>query len=344
MGIQSKEYKFGELSAGKRDLITDVPGVKVGHVTLSDGSVQTGVTAIIPGPGSTFRQKFPAAVHVINGFGKSAGLIQIEELGTLETPILLTNTLSVPACLDGLITYMLADHPEIGTTTGTVNAVVGECNDSKVNDIRGRHVTAEHALEALHNVSEEFAEGAVGAGRGMKCFGRSGGIGSASRLVEFDGKTYTVGALLLTNFGRKNQFVICGKKAGEEAHVLKEEEKDYFSRDTGSCMMILATDLPLSSRQLKRCAHRAQNGLARCGAQTGGGSGEIVIAFSTANRVPHDGTETVHTARYLHEDLLDTVFTAAADCVEESVVSSVFHAETVTGRDGNTLEAFFAGR
>ena len=158
--------------------------------------------------------------------------------------------------------------------------------------------------------------------------------------TKVDGKTYTVGALLLTNFGRKNQFVICGKKAGEEAHAAEE---DYFSRDTGSCMMILATDLPLSSRQLKRCAHRAQNGLARCGAQTGGGSGEIVIAFSTANRVPHDGAETVHTAQYLHEDLLDTVFTAVADCVEESVVSSVFHAETVTGRDGNTLEAFFAG-
>ena len=246
MGVHNSKYKFGDLPAGKRDLITDVPGVKVGHVTLSEGCVQTGVTAIIPGPGSTFRQKFPAAVHVINGFGKSAGLVQIEELGTLETPILLTNTLSVPACLDGLITYMLADHPEIGTTTGTVNAVVGECNDSKVNDIRGRHVTAEHALKALHNVSEEFAEGAVGAGRGMKCFGWSGGIGSASRLVELDGKTYTVGALLLTNFGRKNQFVICGKKAGEEAHAAEE---DYFSRDTGSCMMILATDLPLSSRQ-----------------------------------------------------------------------------------------------
>ena len=341
MGIISKDYRFGDLPAGRRDLITDVPGVKVGHVTLVDGIVQTGVTAVIPGPGSTFRNKFPAAVHVINGFGKSAGLVQIEELGTLETPILLTNTLSVSACLDGLITYMLADHPEIGTTTGTVNCVVGECNDSKVNDIRGRHVTPAHAMEALLKASEDFEEGAVGAGRGMKCFGWSGGIGSASRLVELGGKTYTVGALLLTNFGRKNQFVICGKTAGEEAHEMPE---DHFGRDVGSCMMILATDLPLSSRQLKRCAHRAQNGLARCGAQTGGGSGEIVIAFSTANRVPHEGTEAIHTAQYLHEDLLDTAFTAVADCVEESVVSSVFHAETVTGRDGNTLEAFFAGR
>lgn len=334
MGIKNTKYKFGDLPTGERDLITDVPGVLVGHVTLSDGPVQTGVTAIIPGPGSTFREKFPAACHVINGFGKSAGLVQIEELGTLETPILLTNTLSVAACIDGLLTYMLDDHPEIGTTTGSINPVVGECNDSFVNDIRARLVKPEHALTALENASENFTEGAVGAGRGMKCFGWSGGIGSASRIVEIGGKSYTVGALLLTNFGKKYQFTICGEKMGEDQHDEEELEK-------GSCMIILATDMPLSDRQLKRISHRAQNGLARCGSITGNGSGEIVIAFSTANRVPHSGEETVHTAEYLHEDYLDTVFTAAADCVEESIVSSVFHAETVTGREGHTLESFF---
>ena len=332
---------FGTLPKGKKNLITDVPGVKVGHVTLADGPVQTGVTALIPGEGSAFRNKFPAAVHVINGFGKSAGLIQVEELGNIETPLLLTNTLSVAACLDGAITYMLKDHPEIGTTTGTVNPVVMECNDSFLNDIRGRHVTPEHALTAIENATEDFAEGAVGAGRGMKSYGWKGGIGSASRIVTFDGKDYTVGCLILTNFGRKNQFTINGKKAGEEQHDPAEFTEPGDDRDTGSCIMVLATDLPLSSRQLLRCTHRAQNGLARTGAQTGGGSGEIVLMFSTENRIPHEKTEVLQTARYLHEDLLDLVFTAVADCVEESVVSSIFHAETVTGRDGHMLEAFF---
>ena len=339
MGVESGKYTFGSLPKGKRNLITDVPGVKVGHVTLAEGAVQTGVTAIIPGPGSTFRQKFPAAVHVVNGFGKSAGFLQIEELGTLETPILLTNTLSVAACLDGLLTYMLKDHPEIGITTGTVNCVVGECNDGKVNDIRGRNVKPEHALKALADASEVFAEGAVGAGRGMKCFGWSGGIGSASRMVEIQGRTYTIGALLLTNFGKKEQFLVCGQPMGNEPHAAVSEE-----REAGSCMIILATDLPLSTRQLKRICHRAQNGLARCGSITGGGSGEFVLAFSTENRVPHDAQQPVLSMHVLHEDLLDPVFSAVADCVEESVVSSVFHAETVTGRDGNTLEGFFCRR
>ena len=341
MGL--KNIQFGNLQKGRRDLITDVPGVKVGHVTLSDGPVQTGVTALIPGDGSTFRNKFPAAAHVINGFGKSAGLIQVQELGTLETPVLLTNTLSVAACLDGLITYMLKDHPEIGTTTGTVNPVVMECNDSKLNDIRGRHVRPEHALKALSLAAEDFEEGACGAGRGMKCYGWKGGIGSASRIVPVGGKEYTMGALLLTNFGKKDHFIINGKKAGNGRRDAADDfNREDTERESGSCIMILATDLPLSDRQLLRCAHRAQNGLARTGAQTGGGSGEIVVAFSTANRIPHDPAEPLQKAAFLHEDLLDIVFTAAADCVEESVVSSIFHAETVTGRDGYTLEGFLS--
>ena len=383
MGVNSEKFVFGTLKKGKRNLITDVPGVKVGHVTLSDGEIQTGVTAVIPGEGSAFRSKFPAAVHVINGFGKSAGLVQIEELGTLETPILMTNTLSVAACLDGLLTYMLEDHPEIGVTTGTVNCVVTECNDGVLNDIRGRHVKPEHALQALAAASEDFAEGAVGAGRGMKNYGWKGGIGSASRIVSFDGKEYTVGALLLTNFGKKPHLTICGRHIGEEglrredlypegsdvekvcgedcsqgrkdravqetaqgaaqnaAAAAAEDDSHlpYAERDKGSCIMLLATDLPLSSRQLKRCAHRAQNGLARTGSQTGGGSGEIVLMFSTANRIPHSSDTAVLTAEYLHEDKLDPVFAAVAEAVEESVVSSMVHAEAVTGFMGHSLEA-----
>jgi len=343
MGIQSEKYVIGNLKKGKRNLITDVPGVKVGHVTLCDGAVQTGVTAVIPGPGSAFREKFPAAVHVINGFGKSAGLMQVEELGTLETPILLTNTFSVAACLEGLLSYMLEDHPEIGRTTGSVNAVVTECNDSVLNDIRGRHVKPEHALDALKKASEDFEEGAVGAGRGMKCYGWKGGIGSASRVLEFDGREYTVGSLVLTNFGKKHQLTVCGRHIGEEQLVLgenTEEKESCDSRDNGSCIVLIATDLPLSARQLKRCTHRAQNGLARTGAQTGGGSGEIVLMFSTANRVPHSSEKAVLNAQYLFEDKLDDVFTAVADTTEEGLLSALFHAKTVTGRDGNTFEGF----
>lgn len=368
MGIRKDTSLFGDTKRGNRNLITDVPGVKVGHVTLNAGDVQTGVTALIPGEGSAFRMKFPAAVHVINGFGKSAGLMQVEELGTIETPILLTNTLSVAACLDGLITYMLNDHPEIGTTTGTVNGIVTECNDSFLNDIRGRHVKPEHALEALARADEVFEEGAVGAGRGMKCYGQKGGIGSASRVLEYDGKEYTIGALVLTNFGKRHQLIIGGNAIGEtelptelKAELKKDpiddasssavrdagkaSKKDSFAestsetREIGSCIMILATDLPLSSRQMKRCCHRAQNGLARTGSQTGGGSGEVVLMFSTANRIPHASEQAVLTASYLHEDKLDPVYSAVADIIEESVISSLTHAETVTGRDGHRLEA-----
>ena len=329
------EIKFGNLEKGRRNLITDVPGVKVGHLTLIEGEVQTGATALIPGEGSTFRNKFPAAVHVINGFGKSAGLLQVQELGNIETPIVLTNTLSVAAGLDGLITYMLKDHSDIGTTTGTVNPVVMECNDSYLNDIRGRHVKPEHVLAALENASEDFEEGAVGAGRGMKCYGWKGGIGSASRLFSIGEKEYTIGCLILTNFGRKEQFIINGRKAGD----IPCDPCD-FERDSGSCIMILATDLPLTSRQLLRCTHRAQNGLARTGAQTSGGSGEIVLMFSTQNRIPHASVVPIGVVQMIHEDLLDPVFTAVADCVEESLVSSVFHSETVTGRDGHILQGF----
>lgn len=332
MGINENGIKFGIMKKGDRNLITDVPGVKVGHVTLSDGDIQTGVTALIPGEGSSFRMKFPAAVHVINGFGKSAGLMQLKELGSLETPVLLTNTFSVAACTEGLLDYMLADHPEIGTTTGTVNCVVTECNDSPLNDIRARNVRPGHALEALKNASEDFAEGAVGAGRGMSCYDWKGGIGSASRIVKIDGKKYTVGALLLTNFGSKKDFTVCGVKQGS---VNMPE-----TPDRGSCIMILATDLPLSCRQLERCTHRAQNGLARTGTITGGGSGEVVIMFSTANRIPHAKEEKIRSVEILHENCLEDVFRAVAETVEESVVSSVYHAETVTGIEGNTVYRF----
>lgn len=331
MGITDKKYRFGEMRRGRLDLITDVPGVKVGHVTYADGDAQTGVTAVIPGEGSAFRNKFPAAVHVINGFGKSTGLMQIAELGTLETPILLTNTFSVPACTEGLLTYMLNGHPEIGIDTGTVNCVVTECNDSGLNAIRNRIVKPEDALCALENASVMFEEGAVGAGRGMKCYGYKGGIGSASRTFKANEMRYTIGALLLTNFGAKRDLTVCGRRISETAAAQ--------DTDKGSCIMLLATDAPLTSRQLLRCTHRAQNGIARTGGITGGGSGEVVIMFSTANRIPHDKPEGPVKAEFLHEDELDVIFRGVAECVEESVISSMYHACDVTGRDGHKLES-----
>lgn len=337
MGINSAKYKFGEIKKGERNLITDVPGVRVGHVTISDGAVQTGVTAVIPGPGSAFREKFPAAMHVINGFGKSAGLIQVEELGTLETPIVLTNTLSVAAGLEGILSYMLPDHPEIGTTTGTINPVVMECNDGYLNDIRGRHVKEEHVLKAIADASADFEEGAVGAGRGMKCYGWKGGIGSASRVLTVGGTEYTVGALLLTNFGKKKDLTVCGVHVGEAGIVEEADADGKDERDTGSCIMLLATDMPLTARQLKRCAHRAQSGLARTGAQISGGSGEIVFMFSTANRFPHSPKVPLCEYRFIHDDSLDEMFRAVAECVEEACISSIYHAETVAGRDGHIL-------
>ena len=256
--------------------------------------------------------------------------MQVQELGTLETPILLTNTFSVSACADALLTYMLDAHPEIGTTTGTVNPVVMECNDSYLNNIRARMVRPEDALRALETASPDFIEGAIGAGRGMRCYGYKGGIGSSSRIISLDGTVFTVGSLLLTNFGAKQDLTILGKH---------DTGKETGEPDKGSCIIILATDLPLSCRQLSRCTKRAQNGLARTGSITGSGSGDVVLMFSTANRIPHTSRNALLPAQFLREDYIDKVFRAVVECVEESVISSLFHAETVTGVNGHVVKA-----
>lgn len=329
MGVEQKTLTFGSFPAGERNLITDVPGVRVGHVTLSDGDVQTGVTAIIPAEGNLFAQKVPAACHVINGFGKAAGLVQVQELGTIETPIVLTNTFGVGTGVNALIRYSLADNEDIGLTTGTVNPVVLECNDGRLNDIRGMHVTEGDVNAALAAASDRFAEGAVGAGRGMCCYGLKGGIGSASRVIEIGGKAYAVGALLLTNFGQTVDLRVGGSPLGQKI------AEGPARADKGSCVVILATDIPLSCRQMGRVCRRAQSGLARTGAYISSGSGEMAVMFSTGARVPHYGREAFATTRVLQENLLDLVFRAVADCVEESVISSMLHAETVTGRAGN---------
>ena len=259
--------KLGLLSPGPKNSIADVAGVTVGHVTLSSGEgalvpgqgpVRTGVTVVLPHPGNIFKDKVEAAVHVVNGFGKAAGLAQIHELGVLETPIALTNTFGVPAALDGLLDYVLDQNPDIGVTTGTVNAVVGECNDAFLNDIRGRHLTPSHVLDAIHSAQCDVIEGDVGAGKGMVCFGYKGGIGTASRQIS----GFTVGCLILTNFGIKENLTIAGAPVGVE---LWRREQEQAEAGDGSVIIILATDAPLDSRQLGRLARRGGFGLARTG-------------------------------------------------------------------------------
>ncbi|WP_038092031.1 P1 family peptidase [Tumebacillus flagellatus] len=368
--IRDFGVQIGTLPPGERNAITDVPGVRVGHATLADGAVQTGVTAILPHPGNLFREKVPAAVHVLNGFGKTVGTVQLEELGTLETPILLTNTLSVGTVSEALVRCMLEQTPEIGVTTGTVNPLVGECNDGWLNDIRGLHVREEHVRAALSSASVDVEEGAVGAGRGMSCYGLKGGIGTASRRMEIGGQTYTLGALVLSNFGRLDDLQVAGRLVGREIREQWEREaaseipsvapaeqttaesvsvapaeqsragstsaSSLEPRERGSIIMILATDLPLRDRQLKRVAVRAGVGLARTGSFIGHGSGDLVLAFSTATRIPHESPEPILTLPMLQDHYLDTAFRAAAESVEEAVLNSMTAADPVTGRDGNS--------
>ncbi|QHJ69908.1 P1 family peptidase [Planococcus halotolerans] len=329
---------IGRLETGPRNAITDVEGVTVGHVTLSEGNSQTGVTAILPHQGNIFKEKLIASSHVINGFGKTMGTIQMRELGTLETPILLTNTLAVGTAADTLVDYMLEQNPEIGRTTGTVNAVIGECNDMFLNDIRAKFVKREHVLEALQNTSSDFTEGAVGAGTGMLCYSLKGGIGSASRIMEMSHGKYTIGILVLSNFGILTDLLVQGKAVGEE---LKEALlESYKEEDKGSVMVIVATDLPVSERQLNRILKRAVTGLSRTGSIITNGSGEIVIGFSTATRVPHEKPEQLLAIPQLHEEDMDTAFRAIGEATEEAVLNSLVTAEEIIGRDGNKRPAF----
>ncbi len=326
--------EFGLMPTGERNSITDVPGVLVGHVDVVQGEdVRTGVTIIKPHEGNVFREKVEAAVYVVNGFGKAAGVTQIEELGVLETPIALTNTLSVPVAIDGLIEYSLQHNPEIGTTTGTVNAVVGECNDGHLNDIRGRHVKPSHIAEALADACGGYVpEGDVGAGKGMVCFGYKGGIGTSSRLVG----DYTLGCLVLTNFGRKEHLTILGRPIGRQLAM-----KSSSTSPDGSVIVVLATNAPLDARQLLRVARRGGLGLARVGSVVSHTSGDYVFAFSTTNRTHHfeERTEVVHLRLNESNSLMTGFFLAAVESIEEAVINSLFAADKVIGQRGRVVAA-----
>lgn len=344
--INNTARKYGLVSpeerCGRRNLITDVPGVRIGHATLASRDIQTGVTALIPASGSLFKNKLIAASTVINGFGKTAGLIQIDELGTIETPIILTNTLSVGEAWCGLSREMINIEPEIGGKAGTVNPIICECNDGYLNDIRGQNVTPEHVREALESASTDFALGAVGAGRGMSCYQFKGGIGSSSRIITVGEKEYTLGSLVLSNFGEMSDFTLAGRSTGLAAQkLLREEDKE----DNGSCIVILATDAPFTSRQLKRLCRHVTAGITRSGSIIGNGSGEIAIAFSTANRIPYDtaGELTFSAVSDKHANLF---FRAVISSVHESILTSMLCAETVTGFKGHCRHslASFAGK
>ncbi|CDQ18579.1 D-aminopeptidase [Halobacillus karajensis] len=324
--------KIGGMLKGPRNKITDVPGVSVGHATLSKGEIQTGVTAILPHQGNLFQNKVIATSHVINGFGKTTGTIQMAELGTLETPIVLTNTLSVGTAYDSLVSYTLERNPEVGRTTGTVNPVIGECNDMYLNDIRKQAVKKEHVRKAVAAACKDFQEGSVGAGRGMICYSLKGGIGSSSRIIQLEHDKYTLGVLTLTNFGKLSDLSIDGRPIGSKLKEFIEAEEE---KDRGSVMIIVATNLPVTDRQLKRICKRAVTGLSRTGTIIGNGSGEIVLGFSTAATIPHEKTSKPLTFPAIHEEDIDEAFRAIGEATEEAVLTSLFQATPVTGREGH---------
>ena len=334
---RARDYHItvGSLPTGPRNKLTDVPGVTVGHCTVDTDEFKTGITVVQPCRENPFVHKLPAASFVLNGFGKTAGLVQVDELGSIETPIFFTNTLNVGLVHDAAVEHMLRRCEAEGVELASVNPVVCECNDSGLNHIQRRAVAQEQVFAALDAAGEDFDEGDVGAGKGMVCHGLKGGIGSASRIMEADGTAYTMGALVLANHGRMADLTIRGRHVGAELEAAKAAKES----DVGSCIVLLATDLPLDSRQLGRVAKRASVGLARLGSYIGHGSGEVFLAFSTANAFDPREEAATRTVTAYHESKMDLPFRAAAECVEEAVLNCLFTARTCTGWDKKTVWA-----
>ena len=362
----------GFMKPGKRNSITDVPGVQVGNWTLNNEKHHTGVTVILPRK-HVYDHKCTAAAWVLNGYGKSAGLVQVEELGQLETPIALTNTLNVGLVMDALVQYTIEDRAALGETVRSINAVVGECNDSRLNTITERVVGYEEVMAAIRDAGEDCPNGCVGAGAGMTCHGLKGGIGTASRIVRTPEGTFTVGVLGLCNHGELKELTLggihaggrigkriaeltcreatgasktagqtqqegeaadAGNRAKERGEAAADEINRSGDRDEGSCILVLACDAPLSSRQLKRVIKRCAVGMARCGSYWGHGSGDILLGFTTARDIPDMPKGLIDTQRIWNENQLDLLFAAAAEASEEAVLNALAGAVTTTGPDG----------
>ncbi len=324
-------YTIGTMKHGERNQITDVPGVKVGHVTVDRNDVHTGVTVILPVEGSIYMKKPVAASYVLNGYGKTAGTIQIDELGVIESPIALTNTFNVGKVLDGLVEYTITTEMMASRSVWSFNGVVGETNDSRINNMVIRPIGAEEVMEAIVTSDKTFEEGAVGAGRGTVCMGLKGGIGSSSRIIPFAKNEYTIGALVQSNFGSTEDLMIAGDPIGKR---IAEKLKNPAMEDKGSIMIVIGTDLPLSERQLKRVLKRAAVGLARTGSYMGHGSGDVIIGFTNGNTMPDTYLKRFVPMQAMPENFMDTVFRAAAESVEEAIICSLLNADACTGRNG----------
>ena len=335
--LRDHGIEIGVMTPGALNALTDVDGILIGHTTLNIGdSIRTGVTAILPHGGNIFQQKVPAAVFVGNGFGKLAGSTQVNELGNIETPIILTNTLNVATAMDAVIKYTL--QLPGNEKVRSVNAIVGETNDAFLNDVRGQHVQTEHVLSAIANAKTgKVEEGNVGAGTGTVAFGYKGGIGTSSRKLPEGLGGYTVGVLVQANFGGVLQ--IAGVNVGKELQKFSFSNQLLNNVD-GSALIVVATDAPLDHRNLERLAKRAFLGLGKTGGIASNGSGDYVIAFSTAEgmRIPYQNEGRLQTNEIVHNDFMSPIFMAAIEATEEAILNSLFMAETMKGMNG-TIEA-----
>jgi len=349
LGIVIGQYQPGPLNA-----ITDVAGVKVGHATLiqgkgqlkpGQGPVRTGVTVVIPRD-DVWHKKVAAGSFVLNGTGEMTGLAWVTESGFLEYPIALTNTLNVPRVANGVMSWIIRQYPEIGISDDTLTPVVAECDDGRLNDIQGRHVSEQDVIAALDGASGgPVQEGTVGAGTGMVSYGFKGGIGTASRKLSEKEGGYTIGVLVNANHGRRPELVIAGVPVGK-LYEPTPQMSDVLSpgQSEGSIIVVIATDAPLDSRQLTRLAKRAALGLARTGSTARHSSGDFMLAFSTANVIPHYPKEPTYQLTHLADTHLNPLITATVEATEEAILNALTMATTITGRDGHRIEAIDLGR
>ncbi|MHA2244369.1 MAG: DmpA family aminopeptidase [Candidatus Hodarchaeales archaeon] len=347
----------GNYESGRKNAITDVPGVAVGHKTIIEGEgelvpgkgpIRTGVTMILPHGGNVFREKVPTGVFVANGYGKATGIPQIFETGCIETPIAITNTLNVGIVFNAMISHAISENPEIGIKTGSVAPIVTECFDGYLNDIQGRHVRESHVIEAIAKakVSTGAKQGNIGAGTGMQVFELKSGVGTASRQVPRERygikEVYHVGTIVIPNFGRFKDFRFYGNEMAsileKQKYLPKGDDEWVVKLGGGSIIAIIATDLPLNSRQLNRLAHRGALGITRTGSILTHTSGDFVIAFSTQNKIIHDNKEPFLHKTLLNENslLLSDIFRMTIDSVQEAIYNAMFAAETMVGRDNHT--------